>query len=480
MDNQDAGRQMKTGKFRIRKWIIVIIVIIAAAAAVIIIGEVHSLSKSISSVERVAQQEVHDMTNSNLSEPTVQGMRGRWTIALFGLDGRSKKIENANSDVIMIVSIDNDSGAIKIASVYRDTCFKIKKSFRKVNSAYAEGGPAEAVSVLNQNLDLQIDDYIAVNWKTVADAVNILGGTDIDVTSQQMKWINGYITETVKSTGIGTMQLTHSGLQHLDGVQTVAYCRIRYDVDDFGRTQKQRDVLQQLMDKAKSANFSVLNNLIETVFPETASSIDTDKLIEMGKTIGKYSIASTAGFPGTKFCKTVSGNDFVFADGFAENVSALHDFLYGTDGYTPSTAVQTSGKEIDDHAGDRSGRDYINNTADEIEQKLKSKSGYQATDTSETTGYRETEPVTETAAEQTKNDAADSAAETLTTETGESASTESSTTATNAAITVATTEEQGPGVTKESVTKESDTKGSVTKEPEPQTQSASAETSAGN
>lgn len=138
------------------------------------------------------------------------------------------------------------------------------------NTHPATGGPKQAVQMLNENLDVEIDDYVAVTWKSVADAINILGGVDLEVTKSEFRYINAFITETVKSTGIGSYQLKASGMQHLDGVQAVAYCRLRLMDNDFKRTERQQKVLQLVLEKAKHADFATLNNIIETVFPQTA------------------------------------------------------------------------------------------------------------------------------------------------------------------------------------------------------------------
>jgi LCP family protein required for cell wall assembly len=338
-----------------------IIPIGAACAALVVVlskpvSTVHKVLHAADNIQTIGESEIHAMTNENLSEEAIASMSGKWTVALFGLDGRkASDLNGVNSDVIMIVSVNNDTGSIKISSVYRDTCLKMGGGYRKANAAYCSGGPANAVSVLDKNLDLDIQDYIAVNWKTVAEAINILGGTDIEITEKQMKWINGYISETANSTGIATKEIEQAGMQHLDGVQTVAYCRIRYDDLDFGRTEKQRAVIAQLAEKAKSMDFAVLNNVIETVVPETASSIGTDKIISMMWNIKKYHVEKSYGFPEKNYCKTVysNGGDFVFANDLTLNVSLLHDYLYGTTGYTPSSAVKEISEEIKNYASGR-------------------------------------------------------------------------------------------------------------------------------
>uniref|UniRef100_UPI0032E4445B LCP family protein n=1 Tax=Lacrimispora sp. TaxID=2719234 RepID=UPI0032E4445B len=156
--------------------------------------------------------------------------KGYWTIAIFGVDSRDGNLDKgALSDVEMLCNINKETGEIKLLSVYRDTYLKInsKGTYHKINEAYFKGGHKQAMEALNENLDLNIDDYATFNWKSVADAINILGGIDLEITDSEFAYINGFITETVNSTGVGSHQLKHAGMNHLDGVQAVAYARLR-------------------------------------------------------------------------------------------------------------------------------------------------------------------------------------------------------------------------------------------------------------
>ena len=171
---------------------------------------------------------------------------GYWNIAVFGVDSRDGNTKNALADVQMICSIDRATGEIRLVSVYRDTYLKINSegTYHKINEAYFKGGHKQAVSALEENLDIKIDDYATFNWKSVAEAINILGGIDLEITPAEFKYINGFITETVNSTGIGSYQLEQAGMNHLDGVQAVAYSRLRLMDTDFQRTERQRKVVE--------------------------------------------------------------------------------------------------------------------------------------------------------------------------------------------------------------------------------------------
>lgn len=327
----------------------VMLALITVLALIAFIGY-KKVDQTLGLMQRTDKEEIKEMTNPNISNDVVSTLKENWTVALFGLDTRDTDgLSGANSDVIILASINNKTGDINLISVYRDTCLKTGDNrYRKVNEAYAIGGPKKAVEVLNENLDLQIDDYVAVNWKAVATAINILGGVDIEITKDELKYINGYITETVNSTGIGSYQIHETGLQHLDGIQAVAYSRIRYTAgNDYKRTERQRTVLAAVLEKAKHSDWATLNNIIVTVFPMTSSSIDTNDVIAAAMNISNYKLIKTGGFPFDVIEKSVDKQDYVFPDTLETNVTKLHEFLYGTDSYTPSDKVSSISKKID-------------------------------------------------------------------------------------------------------------------------------------
>lgn len=349
-----------------KKIVIVITFVICLLSACAVFGS-HLLKEKVESsiklMQTVDKQEVKEMVNTNLSEETALKLRDSWTVALFGLDSReSNGLTGTNSDVIMLLTLNGRTGDIKLVSVYRDTCLKTGSgSYKKANSAYLMGGPKQAVAMLNENLDLKIDDYAALNWKGVADAVNILGGIDLEITPEEFKYINSFITETVESTGIASFHLEKAGMNHLDGVQTVAYCRLRLMDNDFKRTERQRKVLEILMNKAAHTDFARLDQLITTILPQMSSSIDAEDLYAVAGNILKLQKPETQGFPSENFCKTVDGVSYVFPDTLESNVKALHKFLYGSEQYEPSYAV----KEISAAVNEKSTGKKRENISDE-------------------------------------------------------------------------------------------------------------------
>ncbi len=278
---------------------------------------------------------------------------GIWTVAVFGVDSRDGGTEKALADVQMICTVDRATGEIKLTSVYRDTYLKIDSegTYHKINEAYFRGGHEQAVAALEENLDLHIDNYATFNWKSVAQAINVLGGIDLEITDAEFAYINAFITETVNSTGIGSVQLEHAGMQHLDGVQAVAYCRLRLMDTDFQRTERQRKVVSLALEKAKAADAGTLTQLVSAILPQLSTDIGIDDLLPMARNISSYHLGETAGFPFSRQTEMIGRMDCVIPTTLESNVKQLHLFLYGDEHYNPSSKVKEISQKISEDSG---------------------------------------------------------------------------------------------------------------------------------
>lgn len=366
--------------------------------------------KLFSSMENVAGVDIKKIANSNLSVDTIKNMKKYWTIAVFGVDAREGEGlgKGVRSDVIMICNIERKTGDIKLVSVYRDTYAQIdSKKYGKINEAYFRGGPEKAIEALNNNFDLQIDDYITFNWKAVIDAINILDGVDLEVTDKEFKYINAFITETVNETGVGSYQLKSPGMQHLDGVQAVAYSRLRLMDTDFQRTERQRKVIQLCMEKAKKADFAALNNILVTVLGQVSSSFEVGDLVPLAQNVTNYNIAETTGFPFDLKDIYIGKQDCVVPVTLYDNVIQLHAFLFGEEGYEPSSSVKTISVAIEEKSG--LGKSAASTTTTKSSTKVTSTAAEKATSTKketaakETTTTKETIPEKETTVENLQN-----------------------------------------------------------------------------
>lgn len=294
--------------------------------------------------------------NENLPEETVKTMSGFTNIALFGLDTRTPgQLGKGNrSDTIIIASINNDTQEVKLVSVYRDTYLDLANGkFNKCNGAYSSGGPEQAMAMLNKNLDLDIQYYISVDFAALTETIDLLGGIYIDVDESEITHLNNYTVETSKVTGVETQKLTQTGLQLLDGVQATSYCRIRYTAgDDFKRTERQREVIGEIVNTAKKADISEINEIINTVFSKIATNYTNEEIIQMAPEMIGYNIVDTQGFPFDRTAASVKGKgSCVVPVNLAENVKQLHEYLFGNYSYTPSAEVQEISDRITSDTG---------------------------------------------------------------------------------------------------------------------------------
>ncbi|MDD3137453.1 MAG: LCP family protein [Lachnospiraceae bacterium] len=278
-------------------------------------------------------------------------------IALFGLDSREGEVEGGvQSDAMMIASINNKTSEVKLISVYRDTLLQqADGGYNKANSAYNTGGPEEAIALLNRNLDLDIKKYVSVNFDVMIDVIDALGGVQIDVAEEEISEINGYAQEVIKVTGVDSEGVFEPGVQTLNGVQATAYARIRHvkgntSGNDFGRTERQRAVLEQIFQKAQSANVITLNKLIDKVLPKCSTNFTSLELMGVAANVMNYKVGGTTGFP---FDVTTSedvmkheGISFVVPVGFASNVQQLHEYLFADKSYVASDKVTEVNNDI--------------------------------------------------------------------------------------------------------------------------------------
>ena len=282
--------------------------------------------------------------NDDLSKDTLEAFEGYTNIAVFGLDNRSaNNYQEGNSDVVMIASIDNKTKNVKLVSVYRDTFLSVGGgTYFKCNNAYARGGAKQAVQMLNSNLDLDIKEYVCVDWAAVVEVIDDLGGLDLNITQGEMNQINKYKKDVDGVTGKNTPNVTQYGLVHLDGTQATTYARIRkLSGDDFKRASRQRIVLQAMLEKAKKANPATLVKICNSVVDDISTTLSLDQMVSLAKDVTKYKINSTTGFPTDLTTKNMPrcGDTVIPAD-LVTNVKKLHEYMFDDATYTPSQTVQ--------------------------------------------------------------------------------------------------------------------------------------------
>lgn len=354
----DYERRMRDKKKKARRTRIITMVIVELLTLVCIFG-FGFIYRYMHMTADVAF-DVSKVRNENIDISQKQKMSGYWTVAVFGVDSRNGDVgKGANADVQIIANVNMGTGDITLTSVYRDTYLNLGKGDRysKSNAAYAEGGPEQAVAMLNKNLDLDIENYVTFNWKAVADVIDLLGGVDIDVSKAAFYYMNAYIHETCLKSGISAqnpaaMYIKNAGPQHLNGVQAVAYARLRYMDSDFERTKRQREVISQCLDLAKKTDLATLTKIIDTVLPQVAFNIDTADIIELAKGISRYNIRESVGFPkDLKDQMMGKKGACVIPATLESNVVWLHSILFADENYTVSDAVKRYSQKISDDSG---------------------------------------------------------------------------------------------------------------------------------
>ena len=337
-----------------------VLFILEIIVLLLFIGGLYVYGQISAKLDKIDIQETDLQEQDIVTNDQAPQMTGYTTYALFGLDHRSKneKLNTENSDTIIIASINNDTKAVKLVSVYRDTLLKVKDdTYSKANAAYALGGPAQAVNMLNTNLDLNITDYVSIDFDALVTVIDCLGGLDIPLSYAEIVHMNNYCVETAEETGKSYTpvelpepkpedQEAIVGTYHLNGVQATSYCRIRYTASlDMGRTERQRRVIQMIVDKAKKAGLSTIFDIMDQVFPMVKTSVSKTEILKLIPAMIGYCIDETTGFPQDYKFATVKGSVIVPTT-LDSNVLKLHQFLYGNTNYTPTQDVLNKSAQI--------------------------------------------------------------------------------------------------------------------------------------
>ncbi len=327
--------------------IIVVILILIGIVSGIIYFYINNKLNKINKVDV-------DLNNITINEEVKEKLTGYRNIALFGIDTRSDDYGLGNrSDCIIIASINNDTKEVKLASVYRDSYLEIpNRGLDKVTHAYSFGGAELALSTLNSNLDLNMTEFITVNFDAVAEIVNSLGGVEIDITPEEVGYLKSYTYATAQSTGIASSVITEPGKHNLNGVQAVAYSRIRYTAGgDYKRTERMRTVLTAIVEKAKTKNISELNKLMDTLLPRIYTNIDKSEILSLLPEAMSYSITDSIGWPYEVDGGKISGIWYGVPSNLENNVSRLHQELFPNENYEPSQKVKDISQKIINKTG---------------------------------------------------------------------------------------------------------------------------------
>lgn len=323
------------------------------------------------------EQNVLDNTVDEDKIEKVDLGEGYTNIAFFGIDPREGEFESlTHTDSIIIISINNETFDINMVSLYRDTLLRIVDNdgdvyYEKANSAFFKNGVEGALSMINTNLDLDITEYALVNFKGLATIIDALGGIDATISEEEREMINGYLIETREVTGMDSPDVTESGFVHLNGLQATAYCRIRYVEfvcedgtilrDDYGRTARQRYVLNKILIHAKNAGISEILKCADEVFKKNnvngekilATNMTWDRIEDLITVAVDCNLKSTMGFPYDSYTpeRGYPYFGYVVPQGLSQNVKHLHADLFEDMNYQPSEMVERINDFLIDETG---------------------------------------------------------------------------------------------------------------------------------
>ena len=347
----------KPGKKRKVLFVLEIIVLLLFIGGLYVYGQISSR------LDKIEQPELdQEKVIVNQEAPKMTGYK---TYVMFGIDtrGEGSQYSAQNSDTMIIVSVNNDTKEVRMVSIYRDTLLNIgDDTYTKANAAYAYGGPEQAISMLNTNLDLDISDYATADFSALVEVVDDLGGLDIPLSYAEIEHMNNYCVETSKLTGKDYTPIEKPepkpedqeatvGTYHLNGVQVTSYCRIRYTAgNDFKRAARQREVIQAIEDQAKKADYATLSKVFNSVIDDIYTSLDSKDILDLLSNISNYRIVDEGGFPEETMRDT--GNigakgSCVIPVNLESNVVWLHQFLFDDASYSVTSNVKEYSNKIE-------------------------------------------------------------------------------------------------------------------------------------
>lgn len=307
--------------------------------------------------DKIGRMNQVDIDESQLGLSENENLSKYRNVAIFGVDSRSDDYGKGNrSDSIIIASINNETHDVKLISVYRDTYVQITgegyNGLDKITHAYSYGEAPLALKTLNENLDLNITEFVTVNFDAVADAVDALGGIKMNITSAEVKYINDYIDETSRVTGNKSKHITTAGTYNLDGVQAVAYSRIRYTSGgDYKRTERMRDVITAMIQKLKTKSVSEINKIADKILPKVYTNLSLTDLLSMVPALTSFNVAESIGWPYETKGATIGGVWYGVPVTLENNVKKLHQKVFDDEDYEVPSSVKNISHKIINKTG---------------------------------------------------------------------------------------------------------------------------------
>ena len=311
---------------KFKKIVLVLLIILAILIVTAVGGAYYKLSK----IQRITLNE----GNLGVSEQAKQNLSTYRNIAILGIDSREDSYSKGNrSDCIIIASINNDTKEVKLISVYRDTYVQIEEhGLDKITHAYSFGSAELALNTLNTNFDLNITEFVTINFDAVKEIIDSIGGISMVITDEEVRHIPG---------------ISQAGVYNLSGEQVLAYARIRHaEGGDHKRTERMRDVLAQTVNKVKTFDAIQLNSLVDTLLPKVYTNISSSEIISLIPSISSYKVKESIGWPYETEGKTIDKIWYGIPITLESNVTQLHKDAFKETNYTPSETVKQISNSI--------------------------------------------------------------------------------------------------------------------------------------
>lgn len=339
--NKKPKKKIKCHFFKFIRRIFLIVMILLVISMGVVCGLVRGKFDKLNYVKL-------DTSKLGIDEEVEEDLKNYRNIVIFGVDTRDiTKNKGSRSDAIIIASINKITKEVKLTSIYRDTYMQIEGyGLDKITHAYAYGGPELTIKTLNQNLDLNIKEYITVNFASVANIINTIGGIDINIEDYEIQQMNKYIKDTSKNTGISSTKITSAGMQNLDGVQAVTYSRIRKTAGgDYKRTERMRTVLKETLKKSKKMSIFEINNMLDIICENIETNLNSRQITFLIPQVLFFDITSSIGWPYEVRGITLD-RWYGVPVNLEKNVSELHKELFGQENYETTETVKNISKKI--------------------------------------------------------------------------------------------------------------------------------------
>ena len=321
--SRDKKKNGKKKKSRGKKVLTVLAVLLVLFGAVwyLAIGSIYGKMR-YSRVETLA------------GEPLKEN--GVVNILLIGSDSRTEG-DDGRSDAMILLSVSSKTRTIHMTSLLRDMYVDIPgRDGNRLNAAYSFGGPELLLETVKQNLGIEVNRYAVVNFQAFANLVDAVNGVDLELTNEEVKWVNAYLNEYNELRGMPMetdyLDTSLSGMIHLNGAQSLAYSRNRFIGTDFGRTERQRKVLSAVMKKLPAALVTNPNGLINGLFPNLTTNLTQTECLRLslmgGKLLTYDIVQESIPLEGTYSSVTIRGMDVLQVD-FDRNRAYLQEQLYG-------------------------------------------------------------------------------------------------------------------------------------------------------